>query len=64
MTRSFLFEALKTMPQAAIIEHISLKDLPPHVISYLSSYPPSERGRITKKLLAYAVSKLEVCKLL
>ncbi|GBC08991.1 hypothetical protein RclHR1_08530002 [Rhizophagus clarus] len=48
------------MSQATVIEHISLKDLSPHVISYLSSYPPSERCRIIKKLLAYAVSKLEV----
>lgn len=47
------------MSQTTAVEHISLKDLPPHVISYLSSYPPSERCKITKKLLAYAVSKIE-----
>ncbi|CAB4384351.1 unnamed protein product [Rhizophagus irregularis] len=47
------------MSQTTAVEHISLKELPPHVISYLSSYPPSERCKITKKLLAYAVSKIE-----
>lgn len=60
LTRPFLFEAFRTMSQTTVIDHISLEDLPPHVISYLSGYPPSERCRITKKLLAYAVSKLEV----
>jgi hypothetical protein len=52
------------MSQATVIDHISLEDLPPHVISYLSGYHPSERSRIAKKLLAYAVSKLEVCEYL
>ena len=51
------------MSQATIINHIPLEDLPPHVISFFSGYPPSERGHVVKKLLVYAVNKLEVCEI-
>ncbi|CAG8463228.1 284_t:CDS:2 [Funneliformis caledonium] len=47
------------MLQATITDHLLLEELPPLVISFLSDYPPSERSLVAKKLLVYAVKKLE-----